>query len=364
MPLTPEDLQRTYPDPLAAALPPLVVDRLRVVHSAAFRRLQLKTQVFVAPDSDHFRTRLSHTLEVAQFARILATLLGLQPDLAEVVALAHDLGHPPFGHAGERALAECLADHGGFEHNRHTLRIVEELEHPYPAFHGLNLTRVVRECLAKHDTRYDRTGAHPLQDGQPPPAESRVVNLADRVTYALHDLQDGLYAGLIAPQALPSLALWRTSCTGPDLTADPDAWRGHLRPTIDRMRLRLLRDVVRTAAATAVGEDAPLVPLPPVTDDGRSRPVALSPAVETALDEVHDFLETQVYRSALLRAADEQARQLLHAAFDLYARDPRRLPPRFQRRVPELGLERTVTDYVAGMTDRFCVQEVHRLRDA
>jgi dGTPase len=177
----------------------LVVDRQRVVHSAAFRRLQHKTQVFVAPDTDHFRTRLTHTLEVAHLARCMAERLGLVPDLAEVVALAHDLGHPPFGHAGERALRACLRDHGGFEHNQHTLRIVEELEHPYPEFRGLNLTHAVRECLAKHATPYDQPGEHPLRDGRPPPPEGLVVDLADRLTYALHDLQDGLYAGLVNP---------------------------------------------------------------------------------------------------------------------------------------------------------------------
>ncbi|NUQ49753.1 MAG: dNTP triphosphohydrolase, partial [Phycisphaerae bacterium] len=200
---------REHPEPLAETLSPLELDRHRIVNAAAFRRLQYKTQVFVAPEEDHFRTRMTHTLEVAHLARLLAAALRLDFGLAEVVALAHDLGHPPFGHAGERALADCMAAHGGYEHNRHALRVVEHLEHPYPDFPGLNLTRVVRECLAKHTTRYDLPGPHPLQDGRPPPPEGQVAALADRLAYALHDLQDGVYAGVIEPAALDELAIWR-----------------------------------------------------------------------------------------------------------------------------------------------------------
>jgi dGTPase len=242
------DLAREHADPLAEGQDPLTVDRQRVVHAAAFRRLQHKTQVFVAPESDHFRSRLTHTLEVAHLARGLADALHLDAALAEVVALAHDLGHPPFGHAGETALAACLADHGGFEHNQHTLRVVEWLEHPYPEFRGLNLTRAVRACLARHSTPYDRPGPHPLQDGRPAPPESAVVDLADRLTYALHDLQDGLYAGLVEPASLNALGLWQATYAGPALDA-PDAWHGHLRPAVDRMQRRVLAPVARHFAA-------------------------------------------------------------------------------------------------------------------
>lgn len=328
--------QRAHPDALAGHLPPLTVDRQRIVHSAAFRRLQFKTQVFVAPDSDHFRTRLTHTLEVAHQARCIAAALNLNVDLAEVVALAHDLGHPPFGHAGEQALDDCLHEHGGFEHNAHTLRIVEELEHPYPAFRGLNLTRVVRECLAKHSTQYDRPGAHPLQDGLPPPPESRVVDLADRLTYALHDLQDGLYADLLPVRQLRDVSLWHLAYTGPAPTS-PDAWRGHLRPTVDRIQQRVLEDV------------------------RRNREPQLSSHLEHQLAELDGFLFEHVYRSEPLRRADEQARRILTAVFLSYLRDPAQLPPRYQRRIETQGVPRVVTDYVAGMTDRFCLEEHARL---
>lgn len=334
------DVAREHPDPLADALPPLVLDRQRVVHSAAFRRLQHKTQVFVAPQSDHFRTRLTHSLEVAHQARCIATAANLNADLAEVVGLAHDLGHPPFGHAGEKALNECLHDHGGFEHNRHTLRIVEDLEHPYPDFYGLNLTHVVRECLAKHDTRYDRPGAHPLQDGRPPPPESVVVDLADRLTYALHDIQDGVYAGLLDADELRSVQLWRWAYTGP---AARDDARGHLRPAIDRIQRRVLEDI----AANRVRATAP--------------EPRLSLELDTQLAQLDQFLLKHLYRSEHLTHADDHARRILAAVFDTYVARPDYLPPRFAKRVAEQGLYRVVTDYVAGMTDTFCLEEHARL---
>ncbi len=338
------DLSREHPDLLAETLPPLVLDRQRIVHSAAFRRLQHKTQVFVAPQSDHFRTRLTHTLEVAHQARCIAGLLNANGDLAEVVALAHDLGHPPFGHAGEKALNECLRDHGGFEHNRQTLRIVEELEHPYPDFHGLNLTHAVRECLAKHDTPYDKPGTHPLQDGRPPPRECLVVDFADRVTYALHDLQDGLYSGLLLPAGLASVELWRWAYQGPP-AASPDAWRGHLRPAIDRIQQRVLEDLVRQAGEHPAS-------------------VGLSPELNEKLDELDRFLLTNLYRSEPLARADDHARRILAALFDALVAEPGRLPARFFKRVADCGVHRAVADYVAGMTDRFCLEDYARLCDA
>ncbi len=318
-----------------------MVDRQRVVHAAAFRRLQHKTQVFVAPHSDHFRSRLTHTLEVAHQARCLADRLAFNTDLAEVVALAHDLGHPPFGHAGEKALHECLRSHGGFEHNRHTLRIVEELEHPYPEFHGLNLTRVVRECLAKHSTSYDQPGPHPLQDGRPAPPEGLVVDLADRLTCALHDLQDALYAELVDPQALVELDLWRAAYQGPAQIST--VWRAHLRPTIDRIQQRLLEDVAQNTRA------------------GAATTIKLSPAADAGLGQLDRFLLERVYRSAPLAAADDQARRILTAVFDAYVADPRRLPSRFASRVTDQGIHRVAADYVAGMTDRYCLEDHGRL---
>jgi dGTPase len=337
------DFSRDHADALAAAqvlggASPLAIDRQRVVHAAAFRRLQHKTQVIVAPESDHFRTRLTHTLEVAHLSRVIAARLGLNAELAEVVALAHDLGHPPFGHAGETALDECLRQHGGFEHNRHTLRIVEELEHPYPEFRGLNLTRATRQCLAAHSTQYDRPGGHPLTAGRALPAESRVVDLADRLAYALHDLQDGLYAGLLELVRLDEVELWRGAYDGP--RGAEASWRGHLRPAVDRIQERVLADVALRGAE-----------------------VQVDPRVDALLTALDRHLFTQVYRSPPLAAADLAARSILTAVFTACVRHPEQMPERFQRRVAADGVHRVVTDYIAGMTDRFCVAEHARLAD-
>ncbi|RMF70750.1 MAG: dNTP triphosphohydrolase [Planctomycetota bacterium] len=352
-------LSREHADPHAGGQPALRVDRRRIVHSAAFRRLQHKTQAFVAGAGDHFRTRLTHTLEVADLARSIAGDLGLDADLAETVALAHDLGHPPFGHAGEMTLNDCLRDCGGFEHNVHALRVVDYLEHPYPEFRGLNLTRVVRECLAKHTTRYDRPGAHPLQDGEPPPLEGQVAAIADRLTYGLHDLQDGLYADLLQPAELKRLELWRR-CGLEALDDGPREARRALRSRVDRLRSALADGVVEATRrkARAAGVD----------DLGRCGVrldlVALPEELEAALSEFEAFLLENVYRSQAIVRMDAKARRVLTAVFEAYLAEPRLMPPRFARRVGEEGAARVAGDYIAGMTDLYCQREHARLFDA
>jgi dGTPase len=344
-------LGRDHPDPHAGDLPPLTVDRQRIIHSAAFRRLEYKTQVFVALEGDHYRTRLTHTLEVANVARILAASLGLNADLAECAALAHDLGHPPFGHAGERALDECTHDCGGFEHNAHSLRVVEYLEHPYPEFRGLNLTRAVRECLAKHSTQFDTPGSHPLQDGQPPSPEGQIAALADRLAYGLHDLQDGLHAGLIDRAELASVELWRAAYSGPppdelqsqSVSQSQSAWRGHLRAAMDRIQTALVADVVDR-----------------FRDQKR---IELSAGLDSRLQALESFLLTKLYRHNRLVRMDSKARRIIRAVFDAYVAEPELMPKRYAARVAEQSVQRVATDYIAGMTDRFCLEEHARLFD-
>jgi dGTPase len=344
------DLSREHQDPLAESLSPLVLDRQRITHSAAFRRLQYKTQVFVALESDHYRTRLTHTLEVAHLARCLARALSLNADLAEVVALAHDLGHPPFGHAGENALNDCMSEHGGFEHNAHSLRVVDYLEHPYLDFRGLNLTRCVRECLAKHTTRYDRPGPHPLQDGHPPPPEGQVAALADRLAYGLHDLQDGLYAGLLEPTQLTHVDLWNGVWR-----ARPDAeWRGQLRPAIDLMQNLLIEDVVaETRRCWAERQRTSTAPT-----------VDLSPDMDDRLRELERLLHAHVYSHERLVRMDQAGRDTITKLFRAYVRHTALMGDRFAARVNEQGAHRVTADYIAGMTDRFCRQECARLNGA
>ena len=331
------DLSREHSDPYAADQAPLGIDRRRVIHSASFRRLQYKTQVFVSRHGDHFRSRLTHTLEVAALARTIAERVGLCADLAEVAALTHDLGHPPFGHAGERALHECLSSDGGrFEHNEHTLRVVTELEHPYPEFRGLNLTRAVRLCLQSHTTRYDQPKQAELADV---PLESQVVDRADELAYTSHDFQDGLYAGLLGPEELRQVELWRLCYTGPEAPQRSAALR-YLRPTVECMQAVLIDDLSGTS------------------DESR---VAFSERGRGLLDEMNELLHKHVYKNAQVVQMDSDARRMVKGVFAAYLQTPTELPPRYRERLDCDGITRVATDYVAGMTDRYCESEYQRL---
>lgn len=338
----------------AGAAAALAIDRQRVVHAAAFRRLQYKTQVFVTLTGDHVRTRLTHTLEVAQTALLLARRVGMSAELAEIVALAHDLGHPPFGHAGERALAFCLRDQGGFEHNAQSLRVVDYLEHPYPAFRGLNLTQAVRACLAAHQTPYDRAAASATPARATAPRESDVVALADRLTYALHDLQDGAFAGLLTPARLAEWSLWPAVYNGPQ--AADGAWLRELRPAVDRLRARFLGAVEYVPEGTNSGAND--------VDGPRAARVLLEPQAAAELAELEQLLLDGVYRDERVQATDELGYRRVVELFARLAAAPDELPPRFRQRISEQGVGRVVCDYLAGMTDRFCLQEHARLCEA
>ncbi len=344
-------LLREHPDPAAATLGALPIDRQRVVQSAAFRRLQHKTQAFVTGRDDHYRTRLTHTLEVAHLARLLAARLGASEDLAEVASLAHDLGHPPFGHAGERALNECLRDHGGFEHNAHALRVVEYLEHPYPQFRGLNLTRVVRRCLAAHSTRFDHPAVDPPAAARPAPLEGRIAAVADQLAYTLHDLSDGAFAGLIQVEMLSSIELWRCAR---DESPTASEWLRHLRPTLDRMQEQLIDDLAHTSTA----REAVHGPAPAAMPELR-----FSAAMQHDLDRLNELLTERVYRDHQLVRMDRKAERIIRALFDEYVRQPGLMPPRFAARAQQQGAARVAADYIAGMTDRFCLREHARLFD-
>jgi len=327
-------------------------DRDRIVHCSAFRRLDFKTQVFVPHADDHFRTRLTHTLEVAQIARDLARALRLNEDLAEAVALAHDLGHPPFGHAGEAVLDALMGEHGRFEHNRQSLRIVDYLEHPYPDFRGLNLTAVVRECLAKHETKYDSPICEDFDAALAAPLEGQLVDLADEIAFTAADLDDALAAGWITLEQLGELALWRLAWSRAEADA-PGARTVHKRIRACKNVLSAMADDAIATTAAAVGR----LGLRSV-DDVRRTPgkcAALSAETARGVTQLQQFLHDNVYSHPRGAEHRDLARRAITELFAAYTHNPDLLGPRYSRRIASDGLHRVVCDFIAGMTDRYCL---------
>ncbi len=357
---------RVHDEPFAHGLVGFALDRHRVMTSTAFRRLQHKTQVFVTHEHDHFRTRLTHSLEVAEVSRRLAHGIGVNAELAECIALCHDLGHAPFGHAGEATLRSLMLEHGGFEHNLHSLRIVDYLEHPFPPFRGLNLTYEVREGLIKHSTVYDRpepvardSDIWDLLDSGPlPTAEAQVASLADRLAYDTHDLEDALGAGLVSEDDLTEVELWRRAAEPVRIEHREARVFAVRRPVLDHMLELLVDDAVATtrshvAAAELSSVDAVRQHEVPV--------VTLSSSMLPLVNELEAFLAERVYRHHRLVRMDTKARRFIEELFSAYVERPEMLPERFALRIDEQGVHRVVCDYIAGMTDRFCQDEYKRL---
>lgn len=333
-------------------------DRDRVVHCTAFRRLDFKTQVYVPHDHDHYRTRMTHTLEVAQIARTGGRALGLNEDLLEATALAHDLGHPPFGHGGEEALNDLMAGHGGFEHNRQSLRVVDYLEHPYPAFRGLNLTRAVRECLAKHRTRFDTPVCEDFDQDEPAPLEGQLVDLADEIAYTSADLDDSLSAGTLTAEQLQRLSLWRQAWATAEADAPGASWHHRRIRACKAVLASMMDDMLVTTAANI---DAMGIRSPGDARSAAARCVCFSPATAQAVREVQQFLLETVYLGGENLVRDREGKRLISELFGAYIDKPSLLPERYLRRAETDGLQRLVCDYVAGMTDRFCRAEHRRI---
>jgi dGTPase len=332
---------------------PFQRDRDRIVHSSAFRRLSGKMQVFTGDMGDYHRTRLTHTHEVASIARTIGRALRLNEDLVEALALFHDIGHPPFGHAGEDALDECLHAHGGFSHNRYALTIVEELESRYPGFPGLNLTY---EVLDGQATRFDKLNAY-ASDSVAPLLEVQVVEAADSMTYDAHDTDDAVKLQLVTLEELAHLPLVRESLAlvrSRYANLRPDLLR---KAVVHQLLDQQVTDVLRSSAAAlaAVAEmDAEQLRRSSVR-------IGISPGLAQQKHELERFLYDQVYRHPRLIAVRHQAQERLKAMFGCYQREPGRLPPRYQQRADEVGLERSIGDYLAGMTDRFCDQQYRQM---
>lgn len=333
-------------------------DRDRVVHTSAFRRLEYKTQVFVNAAGDYYRTRLTHTLEVAQVARSIARALGLNEDLAETVSLAHDLGHPPFGHAGERTLDRLAAGFGGFDHNRQSLRTVTELEDRYPGFPGLNLTWETLEGIMKHETEYDVPGAEWEPDRRPS-LEAQVVNVADELAYNAHDLDDGLRSGHLSPHQIVEVPL--VAELFERLALDPARFD-------NRARYALVRELLGLAISDAIRhtherlEAAGVASLDDVRDHERAL-VGNGPEVGGQLRDLKRFLYANLYFHHRLIRMTRKADHILERLYRAYVDAPDMLPPDVRHSGERLGVERAIIDYLAGMTDRFATDEYRRLFD-
>jgi dGTPase len=334
-------------------------DRDRVIHSRAFRRLEYKTQVFLNGSGDHLRTRLTHTMEVAAISRNIASALKLNTDLAETIALAHDLGHSPFGHKGETVLARLMKGHGGFEHNQHSLRIVEELEQKYPNFSGLNLSWEVREGLAKHHTAYDHPGKRKDFDAKNSSLEAQIANLADEITYYSHDLDDGLDSGLLSEKKLAAnVRVWahaaRLVKKKYGKLADESRRYVTIRTIIDMQ----IHDVVETSerlikkAGVQSADDVRLCAKPLIQHSAERGKLNL---------ELRHYLYKNLYYNPVVHQPNLRAVKLLGQLFKYYLANPKKMGESSRKRLKKSGLHRSVCDYIAGMTDRYVMLECERI---
>jgi dGTPase len=331
-------------------------DRDRVIHSRAFRRLEYKTQVFVYHEGDHYRNRLTHTLEASQITRTISRILRLNEDLAEAIVLAHDLGHTPFGHAGEHALDRLLRDDGGFDHNRQSLRIVDLLEERYPDFRGLNLSYETRQGILKHGCDWEHPV--PLPEIHPQGSlEAQVADRADEIAYLNHDLDDGLRSGLLTLPQLEGVSLWAQTRQEVERRMPGSPERVLRAQTIVALINRLVTELSEESAAMA---ERLGVTSPEAVRAAPSRIVALPPALEEARARLKDFLSENLYHHSRVKVMTERAERTLTDLFHVYRNDSSLLPPRVVARFPLDGEARAVADYVAGMTDRYALDEHRR----
>jgi dGTPase len=352
-----DSLGRQHSEPSHAYRTEFQRDRARIIHSRAFRRLEYKTQVFLNGTGDHLRTRLTHTIEVASISRTIARALRLNEDLAEAIALGHDLGHAPFGHSGEEMLAECMRDHGGFDHNRQSVRVIELLETPYPNFPGLNLTFEVREGLRKHERPY-RFPTPAGEEYDSPSLEAQVADLADEITYYSHDLDDALDFEILTPAQLEENEVWRIGHR-----AVLGRYTGVREPELHKL---IIRDIIDHEVHDLVATSAEAIAKSGVqsADDVRRKTVPLirySDQLAEANRALRKFLYQNVYYHPRVSEVNRRASEMLRRVFERYVADPDRLGEGATRRVEKEGLHRTVCDYIAGMTDRYLIEEHTRI---
>ena len=333
-------------------------DRDRIVHSKAFRRLEYKTQVFVNHEGDHYRTRLTHSLEVAQISRSIARILRLNEDLAEAICLAHDLGHPPFGHSGQDVMNELMKDKGGFEHNRQSLRIVTVLEDRYPNFPGLNLSFEVLEGISKHFTDYDLPGGRGFHREGQPSLEAQIANLSDEIAYNNHDLDDGLRSGMIDLTQLREVEIWQEIFQAVETELPTARLKVQVHETIRRLINLLVTDLVEHTMAEMDQLKVKNI------EDVRKAPrqlVGYSEKLRGKNTELKKFLFKNLYRHYRVERMADKAERILRDLFRAYTHNPKILPPWVFERAGSDDPMRAICDYVAGMTDRFALDEHEKL---
>ncbi len=356
-----ESKGREHQEPEAEYRTAFQRDRDRILHTTAFRRLEYKTQVFVNHEGDYYRTRLTHTLEVAQIGRSLAVTVGANEDLVEGICLGHDLGHPPFGHSGESILNKLMADHGGFDHNKQSLRILTKLESRYPGWSGLNLSYELREGIVKHETEYDLsdTATEGFDPALRASIEAQIANVSDELAYNAHDLDDGLRSGILVPEQLSQLELWR-------MVREQVKWNGE--EFTEQIRHRMIRrlvgiqidDVIAASGKVIEGLDLP-------SSDALQRlsynVMVHTPEISAMNRDLKNFLYQEMYRHHRVVRMAVKAERFITQLFETYVQEPAQLPPSVQEAAERRGLHRAVTDYIAGMTDRFALNEWQRLFD-
>ncbi|MCJ7624804.1 MAG: deoxyguanosinetriphosphate triphosphohydrolase [Anaerolineaceae bacterium] len=335
-------------------------DRDRILHTSAFRRLEHKTQVFIIHEGDYYRTRLTHTLEVSQIGRTIARVLGANEDLTEAICLVHDLGHPAFGHSGEKALTHLMMDHGGFEHNRQSFRIVTELENRFPDFQGLNLTWEVLEGIVKHETEYDSTSAKDFDPNLRGHLEAQIANAADELAYTTHDLDDGLRSGLVDVKMLEGIDLWA-------IISEDIGWKSK---GLDELtRHIVIRNLIGIEVEDLVGATEQKIRESSINsvDELQRLPynvVCFSEDLYRRNRQLKDFLFKNLYHHYRVKRMAMKAERIISDLFTAYQKDPTILPDHIQLWIDDRGLERTICDYIAGMTDRYAIQEHKKLFDA
>lgn len=350
---------RSFPESEPAYRTAFQRDRDRILHTTAFRRLEYKTQVFINSEGDYYRTRLTHTLEVAQIGRTIARALGANEDLLEAICLAHDLGHSPFGHSGEAVLNRLLKDHGGFDHNKQSLRVVTKLESRFQDFPGLNLTWEVREGIVKHETEYDIADASDYDPELRGHLEAQIANAADEIAYTAHDLDDGLRSGMISPNMLGGFSLW-------EILVESVGWHESVLDELSRHRLiRRLIGMTVTDLISATSQR--LMDNRVNTADQLQRlafnVIGLSEDMNRRHRQLKDFLYNNLYRHPRVVRMQVKAEQIITDLYQAYQDEPSILPRHVQSIIEKYGLERTICDYIAGMTDRYAIEEHNKLFD-